>query len=81
MLLAFRIPEAAGKAGQGELGGLDHESLGRSLHQVGICLASLGQYAVARPWYERAAGEAQKGDVPGRLEHASLQLSLDALKE
>jgi hypothetical protein len=62
-------------------GRLDHESLGRSLHQVGMCLSRLGQDAEARLWYERAVEEAQKGDVHGRVDPASLQMSLDALEE
>ena len=43
---------------QGDIyGRVDHESLGRSLHQVGHCLASQGQYAAAQPWFERAVNE------------------------
>ena len=60
-------------------GRIDHESLGISLHQVGYCLSSTGQYAEARPWFERAVAEAEKGDVHGRIDHVRLSISLRAL--
>jgi hypothetical protein len=44
-------------------GRVDHDILGKSLHQVGYCLSSLGKFAEAQPFYERAAAEAEKGDV------------------
>ena len=46
-------------------GRIDDESLGMSLHKLGDCLSSAGQYAEARPWYERAVAEKEKGDVYG----------------
>ena len=49
---------------------------GRSLHQVGYCLQELGDIAGARSWYERAVEAAEKGDVHGRIDHASLGASL-----
>jgi hypothetical protein len=60
-------------------GRVDHASLGRSLHQVGYCLWSVGEYAAARPWFERAVAEKEKGDVFGRVDHASLGVSLRGL--
>jgi tetratricopeptide (TPR) repeat protein/predicted phosphodiesterase len=64
-------------AQQGDVHGrVDHESLGRSLHQVGDCLSSTGQFEAARPWFERAVEAAQQGDVHGRVDHESLGLSL-----
>jgi hypothetical protein len=66
-------------------GRIDHESLGKSLHQVGLCLSSVGQDAEALPWYERAVAAKEKGDVHGRIDHASLSISLregaDCLRE
>ena len=60
-------------------GRVDHASLGVSLNQVGYCLSSVGGYAAARPWFERAVAEAEKGDVHGRVDHESLGVSLRAL--
>ncbi len=52
------------------------DSLGSSLHQVGYCYSSMGNFAEARPWFQRAVEEAEKGDVHGRVDHASLGSSL-----
>jgi hypothetical protein len=60
-------------------GRVDHQSLGKSLHQVGCCHASMGRLAEARTWFERAALAQQKGDVHGRIDHQSLGISLKAL--
>ena len=60
-------------------GRIDHAGLGRSLHQVSDCLSSTGQYAEARPWFERAVAAKGKGDVHGRINHESLSISLRAL--
>jgi hypothetical protein len=60
-------------------GRVDHASLGKSLHQVGDCLTSTGEFAAAKPWFERAVAEKEKGDVHGRVDHASLGISRDAL--
>ena len=55
---------------QGDLHGrVDHESLGRSLHQVGYCLSSRGQFEAAQPWFERAAAAREQGDLHGRVDH------------
>jgi len=64
---------AVAEAEKGDVhGSVDHESLGRSLHQVGYCLASRGRFPEALPWFERAMAEAEKGDVHGRVDHESL---------
>ena len=55
---------------------MDPGSLGRSLHQVGDCLAETGKYDEARPWFERAVTEKQKGDAHGRIDPESLGTSL-----
>jgi hypothetical protein len=39
----------------------------------------VGQFEAARPWFERAVAEAEKGDVHGRVDHESLRLSLHNL--
>jgi hypothetical protein len=49
---------------------------GRSLHLIGYCHLSLGQFVEAQPWFERAVSEAEKGDVHGRVDHDSLASSL-----
>ena len=54
-------------------------SSARSLHQVGVCLSRTGKFADAQPWYERAVTEKEKGDVHGRIDHASLGSSLHQL--
>jgi hypothetical protein len=43
-------------------GRTDHVRLGASLHQVGYCLSSLGQFETAQAWFERAVAQAEKGD-------------------
>src|SRR5260370_1170539 len=43
---------------------------------VGSCLSRTGEFAAARPWFERAVAEAEKGDVHGRVDHESLGTSL-----
>jgi Tfp pilus assembly protein PilF len=62
-------------------GRVDHESLGRSLHNVGSCASSQRQYAIARSWYQRAAQEKEQGDLQGRVDQASLQRTIDAVRE
>lgn len=51
---------------------MDPASLGRSLHQVGSCHSSLGRYAEALPWYERAVVAAEQGDIFGRVDRFTL---------
>ena len=43
---------------------------------MGDCYSSTGRFEEARPWFERAVAEAEKGDVHGRIDHASLGRSL-----
>ena len=45
---------------------------------MGFCFWSTGKFEEARPWYERAVEAKQKGDVHGRVNHASLARSLRA---
>jgi tetratricopeptide (TPR) repeat protein len=45
------------------------ESIGRALFEI-------GRFAEAQPWFERAVKEKEKGDVQGRIDHASLGDSL-----
>ena len=62
---------------QGDIHGrVDHDSLGTSLHEVGFCFSSSGDYTQARPWFEQAVEEARQGDIHGRVDHASLGRSL-----
>jgi len=48
------------------------------LHQAGVCLSGTGKFAEAQPWFERAIAAIEKGDVHGRIDHASLDLTLRA---
>ena len=43
---------------------------------MGDCYASQGQYAEVLPWFERAVARAEKGDVHGCIDSASLGTSL-----
>lgn len=45
------------------------ETVGRALYQI-------GQFEQARPWFERAVEEKQKGDTEGRIDHTDLGRSL-----
>ena len=47
--------------------------------QVGRALVELGAFADAQPWFERAVAAAERGDIHGRVDHASLGISLHAL--
>ena len=42
-------------------------------------MSRTGEFAAARPWFERAVAEAEKGDVHGRVDHQSLDGSRRAL--
>jgi hypothetical protein len=46
---------------------------------IGAALYETGQFAAARPWFERAVAEADQGDVHGRVDHASLKSIRQAL--
>ena len=50
----------------------DGEILGRALYET-------GRHDAARPWFERAVAEKEQGDVHGRVDHASLGTSLEAV--
>jgi len=50
----------------------DGESIGTALYEV-------GRFEEARPWYERAVTEKEKGDLNGRVDHASWGISLHAV--
>ncbi len=52
---------------------------GSDCHSIGQGLSEIGLFDEARPWYERAVAEAEKGDVHGRVDHASLEVSKQAL--
>ena len=43
---------------------------------AGRALLEVGRFDEARPWFERAVAEAEKGDVHGRVDHESLGSSL-----
>ena len=44
--------------------------------RIGLALIEIGQFAEARPWYERAVEATEKGDVHGRIDQESLSGSL-----
>ncbi|MGD0109510.1 MAG: tetratricopeptide repeat protein [Rhodopila sp.] len=56
-------------AGADQVSVFDGEIVGGDLLQV-------GQFAAARPWFERAVKAAEQGDIHGRVDHASLVGSL-----
>ncbi|WP_162488552.1 tetratricopeptide repeat protein [Azospirillum lipoferum] len=56
--------------------GVDHQSLGVSLNQIGTCLFDQGRFADAQPWFEKAVDAKQKGDIHQRIDHESLGVSL-----
>ena len=45
---------------------------------IGRALYEIGRFEEARPWYERAVAEKEKGDVHGRIDHESLGMSIRA---
>jgi len=49
---------------------------GSQWHVVGEALTELGRFDEARLWFERAVTEAEKGDMQGRVDSASLGTSL-----
>jgi hypothetical protein len=51
------------------------------LHQVGLCLANRGEIESAQAWFERAVTEQELGDLHGRVDRESLQLSIEARDE
>jgi hypothetical protein len=54
----------------------DDEFLFAEALVIGRALLESGQFTLARPWCERAVVQAEQGDVYGRVDHASLGLSL-----
>ena len=56
--------------------GVDHESLGISLHGVGYCLFNQGRFAEAQLWFKKAVDAMQKGDFHQLINHHSLSASL-----
>jgi hypothetical protein len=50
-----------------------------SLHRVGDCHASQGQFAEALSWFERAIAAKQQGDLHGRMDPARLEASVAAV--
>ena len=57
--------------------GLTTTSLGKSVHQVGMCYGKFGEFREALPWFERAVKANEKGDIYGRVDEASLRISRD----
>jgi tetratricopeptide (TPR) repeat protein len=68
-LMAFPVDQASWAPANVEL------SLGESM-TIGKALSETGQFTTARPWFERAVAEAEKGDVQGHVDHESLWISL-----
>jgi tetratricopeptide (TPR) repeat protein len=52
-----------------------------SLYKVGHCYFNQGEFAKALPWFERAVAASEKGDVHGRVNSESLELSRGALED
>lgn len=65
---------------QGDLAGrVDSDSLGRSLHSLGVCLAESGNHEGAKSWFELAIADLQKGDLQKRIDHNFLGKSFGYL--
>ena len=43
---------------------------------VPYALIAIGEFNTAQPWFERAVAETEKGDTHGRIDHASLGMSV-----
>jgi hypothetical protein len=68
------------EARQGDLQGrVHHESLGRSLHQLGHCAFRQGQWSAAAGWCEQAVAEKRQGDIYGRVDQGSVANSEKSL--
>ena len=77
-LLWFQRAVAAKEKGDIH-GRIDHESLGRTLQQIGRCVSSTSsQLETALTWFEQAVVSKEKGNVFGRVDHDSICLSLRA---
>jgi Tfp pilus assembly protein PilF len=60
---------------------VNHQDLGKILNSVGDCLCFAGEFAAARPWFERAVAEYEKSDVRGLVDHESLGKNLHRVGE
>jgi hypothetical protein len=49
------------------------------LDRIGRAFIETNRHDEARPWYEEAVAETRQGDIHGRVDHASLGRSLQAL--
>ena len=58
---------------------MDSASLGESIHEIGACYLGVSQLVEARPWFELAIVEKQKGDLDGRVDASSVEASRRAL--
>jgi hypothetical protein len=58
---------------QGDLHGrVDHATLGKSLHQLGMWSDQQGQWSAAADWYDQAVAKMRQGDILGRVDKAVL---------
>lgn len=48
---------------------------GSDFHTIGYGLSTIGLFGEAQPWYERAVAAAEQGDVHGRVDQQSLEVS------
>ena len=55
------------------------DSVGDNFDLVGSCLVVAGQYEAARPWFEHAVADKERGDVCGRVDHGSLGSSMHSV--
>ena len=56
-----------------------HESLGKSLHWLGMCAYQQGQWPAAAGWCEQAVAEKRQGDIFGRVDQNSVAKSEKSL--
>ena len=71
-LLSYQVGPEAWRQAAVPLSVEDGETVGRALYEI-------GQFAEARPWFERAVTAAEQGDIHGRIDHESLGKSLHAV--
>ena len=74
LLLNYPLPPDVWGALGAQLSVENGETIAEALHLI-------GRYEEARPWFERAVAEKEKGDVHGRIDHESLTATVRRLTQ